>query len=116
VQWALLRIHCANTYNAFTPLGPTLHCGPPAYYEFSGAQQATSVTPLTASSGLTYAAWLWWDTGGENIADCRDQSSSTAFGQVFLPRGLSINSQKLDGTIGERNTYPRSRDKNPPKG
>lgn len=24
--------------------------------------------------------------------------------------------KKQDGTIGERNTYPRSRDKNPPRG
>mgnify|MGYP007120792180 CR=1 FL=1 len=24
--------------------------------------------------------------------------------------------KKMDGTISERNTYPRSRDKNPPKG
>lgn len=31
-------------------------------------------------------------------------------------RGVEHVIKKMDGTIGEKNTYPRSRDKNPPKG
>jgi hypothetical protein len=35
---------------------------------------------------------------------------------MAIDRGVEHVIKKLDGTIGERNTYPRSRDKNPPKG
>jgi hypothetical protein len=36
--------------------------------------------------------------------------------QMAKDRGVEHIVKKLDGTIGERSTYPRSRDKNPPRG
>lgn len=35
---------------------------------------------------------------------------------MAIERGVEHVIKKRDGTIGEKNTYPRSRDKNPPKG
>ncbi|WP_372586859.1 DUF2188 domain-containing protein [Mycobacteroides abscessus] len=35
---------------------------------------------------------------------------------MAIDRGVEHVIKKMDGTIGERNTYPRSRDKNSPKG
>lgn len=35
---------------------------------------------------------------------------------MAVDRGVEHVIKKLDGTIGERNTYPRSRDRHPPKG
>jgi hypothetical protein len=47
----------------------------------------------------------------------RQKAEAQAAGrQMAMDRGVEHVIKKLDGTIGERNTYPRSRDKNPPKG
>lgn len=36
--------------------------------------------------------------------------------EAAIERGVEHTIRKMDGTIGEKNTYPRGRDKNPPKG
>lgn len=36
--------------------------------------------------------------------------------EMAKDRGVEHTIRRLDGTIGEKNTYPRSRDKNPPRG
>jgi hypothetical protein len=36
--------------------------------------------------------------------------------QMAIDRGVEHVIKKVDGTIGKKNTYPRSRDENPPKG
>lgn len=56
--------------------------------------------------------------GGErasNTAETKAQAQATGR-QMAKDRGVEHVVKKLDGTIGERNTYPRSRDKNPPPG
>ena len=35
---------------------------------------------------------------------------------MAINRGVEHVIKKMDGTIGDKNTYPRGRDKNPPKG
>lgn len=35
---------------------------------------------------------------------------------MAIDRGVEHVIKKMDGTIGDKNTYPRSRDKNPPPG
>ena len=48
-------------------------------------------------------------------ADTKAEAQATGR-QMAIDRGVEHVVKKMDGTIGERNTYPRSRDKNPPKG
>jgi hypothetical protein len=44
------------------------------------------------------------------------KEAETAGRQMAVDRGVEHIIKKKDGTIGEKNTYPRSRDNNPPKG
>lgn len=87
---AYIHPRSVTIYDPPAATDPTLYAGPPAYYEFNGANQALSVTSLTATTGVTYTAWLEWDTGGDVIIDSR-ANSTTAFGQVFFKNGLAIN-------------------------
>ena len=48
---------------------------------------------------------------GETKADVQARGREMA-----IERGVEHVIKKRDGTIGEKNTYPRSRDKSPPKG
>jgi uncharacterized protein DUF2188 len=50
-----------------------------------------------------------------NTAETKAQAQAVGR-QMAIDRGVEHVIKKLDGTIGERNTYPRSRDKNPPPG
>jgi hypothetical protein len=50
-----------------------------------------------------------------NTAETKVQAQALGR-QMAIDRGVEHVIKKLDGTIGERNTYPRSRDKNPPPG
>lgn len=56
--------------------------------------------------------------GGQKASNTAEtKAEAEAAGrQMAIDRGVEHVIKKLDGTIGERNTYPRSRDKNPPKG
>ncbi len=86
---SLAYVH-PRSVNAFNtdPSDPALRSGPPPYYDFNGINKAFSVTSLTASTGVTYTAWLKWDTGGHVIVDSR----SGGGGQAFTKLGLAINS------------------------
>lgn len=48
-----------------------------------------------------------YDTKADAQADGR---------QMAIDRGVEHVVKRMDGTIGEKNTYPRSRDQHPPKG
>lgn len=50
-----------------------------------------------------------------NSASTRSEAESTGR-DMAIERGVEHVIKKKDGTIGEKNTYPRSRDKNPPRG
>lgn len=50
-----------------------------------------------------------------NTAGTKAEAQATGR-RMAVDRGVEHVIKKLDGTIGERNTYPRSRDKNPPRG
>lgn len=61
----------------------------------------------------------------KNRAQGNERASSThatkaeaqaAGREMAIDRGVEHVVKKMDGTIGEKNTYPRGRDKNPPKG
>jgi hypothetical protein len=56
--------------------------------------------------------------GGQKALNTADRKGDAqAVGrQMAIDRGVEDVIKRLDGTIGEHNTYPRSRDKNPPKG
>jgi hypothetical protein len=56
--------------------------------------------------------------GGQRASNTTETKAEaqSAGRQMAIDRGVEHVIKKLDGTIGERNTYPRSRDKNPPKG
>lgn len=48
---------------------------------------------------------------------CDDKADAQDAGRdMAIDRGVEHFIKKMDGTIGERNTYPRSRDRHPPKG
>lgn len=50
-------------------------------------------------------------------ADYGNKADAQADGRkMAIARGGEHIIKKRDGKIGEKNTYPRSRDKNPPKG
>ncbi|QZY47755.1 glycoside hydrolase, partial [Mycolicibacterium austroafricanum] len=61
------------------------------YYDFDARSQVLSRISLVASSGVTYTAWLEWDTGGDAIMDSRAAGAET-FGQVLHLDGLAIRS------------------------
>jgi hypothetical protein len=63
-------------------------------------------------------AWKNRVEGGQKASNtAQTKTEAQAVGrQMAIDRGVEHVIKKLDGTIGERNTYPRSRDKNPPKG
>jgi hypothetical protein len=50
-----------------------------------------------------------------NIADTKADAQAKGR-DMATGRGVEHVIKKKDGTIGEKNTYPRSRDKNPPRG
>ncbi|MFS3127475.1 DUF2188 domain-containing protein [Nocardioides sp. Bht2] len=50
-----------------------------------------------------------------NTHSTKAEAQATGRGMA-IDRGVEHVIKKQDGTIGERNTYPRSRDTNPPKG
>ncbi|MFV8266394.1 Uncharacterised protein [Mycobacteroides abscessus subsp. abscessus] len=56
--------------------------------------------------------------GGQRASNTAEtKAEAQAAGrQMAIDRGVEHVIKKMDGTIGERNTYPRGRDKNPPKG
>lgn len=62
--------------------------------------------------------WKNRPQGGQrasNTAETKAEAHATGR-QMAIDRGVEHVVKKMDGTIGERNTYPRSRDKNPPRG
>jgi hypothetical protein len=90
-EFAHIYPRSVTTYDPVTPIDPKLVSGPPSYYLFNGVNQSRSATSLTASTGVTYAAWLRWDYDGSLIMDSRQAGTSEAFGQVLFTGGLSIN-------------------------
>lgn len=89
---AYIHPRSISVYDSPAPTGPALHDeATPKYYDFNGSQQARSVTALTATTGVTYTAWLQWDDAGAVLIDSR-QTSTTAFGQVFQLAGLAVQS------------------------
>jgi Uncharacterized protein conserved in bacteria (DUF2188) len=56
--------------------------------------------------------------GGQRASNTADtKAEAQAAGrQMAIDREVEHVIKKLDGTIGERNTYPRGRDKYPPRG
>lgn len=50
-----------------------------------------------------------------NTADTK-AAAQAAGREMAIDRGVEHVIKKMDGTIGEKNTYPRSRDNNPPPG
>jgi hypothetical protein len=50
-----------------------------------------------------------------NTAETKSEAQCTGR-QMAIDRGVEHIIKNLDGRIGECNAYPRSRDKNPPKG
>ena len=46
----------------------------------------------------------------------RKADARAAGRDMAIDRGVEHVIKKMDGTIGEKNTYPRSRDQHPPKG
>lgn len=78
-----------RSVNAFTAIGdPTLVEEAPPYFRFNGANRAVSASPLSASGGVTYAAWLRWDSESDIIVDTRNAQGTA--GHAFLIRGLAI--------------------------
>lgn len=78
-----------------SPVDPTLVDGPPPYASYIGNNKAVSTTDVTATAGLTFAAWVQWDTTEcESIIDARasgGEYSPTKFGQSFTRRGLYLS-------------------------
>jgi hypothetical protein len=50
-----------------------------------------------------------------NIHDRKSDAQSVGR-DMAIDRGVEHVIKKMDGTIGDKNTYPRSRDRHPPKG
>jgi hypothetical protein len=71
---------------------PALVSGTPPYYEFNGNNKALAAADLGSPTGLTYAAWLNWESEGDVIMDSR---GPTDYGQIFTLRGLTIRSDNL---------------------
>ena len=90
-DFAHIHPRSITTYDPVAPIDPQLVSGPPAYYLFNGVNKSQSATSLSASTGVTYSAWLRWDYAGSLIMDSRQGGTSEAFGQVLFTGGLSIN-------------------------
>jgi hypothetical protein len=88
---AYVHPRSVNTYNTSVATDPTLVAGSPPYYDFNGLNKALSTTTLTASTGVTYTAWLKWSNDGQVVMDSR-AGTSTTFGQVFFLTGLAVRS------------------------
>jgi len=50
-----------------------------------------------------------------NVHDTKADAQAAGRGMA-IDRSVEHVIKKMDGTIGDKNTYPRSRDNNPPKG
>lgn len=74
-------------YNPATLTDPT---DSGSHYSFIGVNRVISANSLSATTGVTYSAWVRWTYDGDIIMDSR-QGSGTEFGQVFFLRGLAIN-------------------------
>lgn len=55
------------------------------------------------------------NTRASSVHD-RKADAQTAGREMAIDRGVEHVIKKMDGTVGSKNTYPRSRDQNPPKG
>lgn len=91
---AYVHPRSVNQYNPPGTLDPTLNDDTsPPFYQFGGYEQALSVDTLTASTGVTYTAWVN-NSGGNILVDTRTGGGGydpEAFGQVFYRSGLAIN-------------------------
>lgn len=90
---AYVHPRSVNEYNPPGANDPVLNDDTPPFYEFAGYDQALSVDTLTASTGVTYVAWIK-DSGGSIIIDTRTGGGGydpEAFGQVLHRGGLAIN-------------------------
>jgi hypothetical protein len=62
--------------------------------------------------------WKNRPEGNERASNTFDnKAEAQAEGRrMAIDRGVEHLIKKMDGTVGEKNTYPRSRDQHPPKG
>lgn len=80
-------------FDPLTPIDPELIDAVPPYYQFIGGSEAISTTTVTASTGLTFAAWVDWAADSDVIMDSRTSGGAftpTTFGHVLQRKGLSI--------------------------
>ena len=89
---AYVHPRSVNLYNS-SVTDPELVTGSPAYYGFNGQQQIRSTTTLTASTGVTYAAWFRFEYGSGSVV--MDSRVSTTGQELtvggFLIRSLTFN-------------------------
>ncbi len=82
---------CPRSVNKHTTItAPPVVAGSPPYFDFTGLQQVVSADSVTATSGLTYAAWVQLDADGAVIADNRNATGTS--GAVFMLTGLALRS------------------------
>lgn len=85
---AYVHPRSVNKYDTSAAVDPDLVAASPPYYDFNGLQKVVSTTSVTASTGLTFTAWVRWSAGGEVIMDSRVGSP----GHAFLLSGLILQS------------------------
>lgn len=82
---------CPRSINKHTTItAPPVLAGSPPYFDFVGLQQAVSASSVTATAGLTWAAWVQLDADGSVIADNRNAAGAS--GAVFMLTGLALRS------------------------
>ena len=67
---------------------PTPNPGPPPYYAFDGKNNLKGVTPVTATTGCVYAAWVRPEVAAGAIIDARKQGTG---GGVLLQTGFGTH-------------------------
>lgn len=78
-----------------SPVDPAYVDSSPDYLNFVGNNKVVSTTAVTATTGLTYSAWvLWTTTDCDSVIDARYTGGGTpfsnSFGQSFARTGLFL--------------------------
>jgi hypothetical protein len=86
----------ASRLDPASPVDPTLVDATPDYLLFAGNNRVASTTEVTATSGITYAAWVSWSTiDADAIIDARYTGGgdyATRFGSALTKPGMVLPS------------------------
>lgn len=98
-QYAWINPRANARIDPPSPVDPAYVDSSPDYLNFVGNNKVVSTTAVTATTGLTFAAWVSWSTTDcDSVIDARYTGGGTfsnSFGQSFSRTGIFISAMSF---------------------